>query len=403
MWLSRQQVTLRLLVGIFGTSFLLSFNNKISSLLARHLRLTYKADPDSFYAQQSLLAYNHFHPDLPYSLPAAAVEWCVEPTEPTWDYRNCSDETIVNVLPLQGGLSNSLKMIILGALASFEEGRCFTIEERGSPLIERIQHNETPTPFLERYFEPMGLTRQDPLVEAAMDAGDIEIKDWRKVWNDRPAYRNRRRRDMNYTMESLGFKVPIDGHRLKREFLKRFWRLLPDFRQEVCRALALDHGLHHDFVVFSVRRGDKERDLEEGFPHMMQYINALHGVVENRFWGTMPRIFVATDDCAVLDELRTIRPTWNFVSECDFVDEQQFNQGFDLNNMKDWTLFETDRHFRKFFVELYAMAIAKYFIGVQYTNVSWLAYFLRHQQSPDSFHILDAKGEKAPEESMDLW
>jgi hypothetical protein len=93
-----------------------------------------------------------------------------------------------------------------------------------------------------------------------------------------------------------------------------------------------------------------------------------------------------------MDEFRSLRPTWRFVSECDKQAQSAAGHaGFALADMKAWSQSDTDAHYAKFFVELYAMATAKYFIGVWYTNVSWWAQFMR---DPDrtTFLMLDTPG-----------
>ena len=98
----------------------------------------------------------------------------------------------------------------------------------------------------------------------------------------------------------------------------------------------------------------------------------------------MPKIFVATDDCTVLDDFRKQRPHWVFVSECD----RMVEQGFALADVHDWTLQDTDAHFQKFFIELYAMAFSRVYIGVHTTNVAWWAYFMRQPDQPGLYRIL---------------
>ena len=89
----------------------------------------------------------------------------------------------------------------------------------------------------------------------------------------------------------------------------------------------------------------------------------------------VPAIFVATDDCTVLKELREARPMWHFVSECDNLSNEA--NGFVFKDMKEWTEEQTDAHFHKFIAELIALASAKYFIGVSTTNVTYWVYFMR--------------------------
>jgi hypothetical protein len=140
-----------------------------------------------------------------------------------------------------------------------------------------------------------------------------------------------------------------------------------------------------DFLAMSVRRGDKTTENFD-FISMSSYLEAADKAIQEKFEGIPPIIFVATDDCSVLSTLRESRPTWRFISECD----KHHQEGFDLRDMAKWTNQDYDEHFGKFFVELFAMAHAKYFIGIGYTNVSWFVYFMRGGKM-ENFELLDAK------------
>jgi hypothetical protein len=113
----------------------------------------------------------------------------------------------------------------------------------------------------------------------------------------------------------------------------------------------------------------------------------------------MPKIFVATDDCSVMKELRELRPDWTFVSECDRSDEHA--AGFVLADMRKWTLEQTDEHFHKFFVELLGLAGAKFYIGVAYTNVAWWAAYMRPYRWSHQF--LDKATKKETMDTLNVW
>ena len=317
----------------------------------------------------------------------SARDWCQPPTRPPLEYDKCQDKSIINVIPLYGGLTNSLKMILLGALKSFEENRCFTIDETGNEMLFRQPPQKSLASILQRYLEPIGLLPDHPLVLQARKENRTVVQDWRNVWADKPQYLNRRRQGIQYTIPSLGYNH-VDGHALKRDFVRRMFRLLPLVRETTCHTLSslLEGTLDEEFLVFSIRRGDK-RSEKFFFATMDQYIQAAHRVIPTVFGGRVPRVFVATDDCRVLPELKQLRPSWTFVSAC----VQREERGFSLQQMRHWTLDQTDAHYHKFLVELYAMAIATYFVGVTYTNVSWFALFLR-QQPTTTFEILATPG-----------
>ena len=46
---------------------------------------------------------------------------------------------------------------------------------------------------------------------------------------------------------------------------------------------------------------------------MQQYVDAAEQSIPVHFDGKVPSIFVATDDCSVLTELRQLKPDWRFV------------------------------------------------------------------------------------------
>jgi hypothetical protein len=150
------------------------------------------------------------------------------------------------------------------------------------------------------------------------------------------------------------------------------------------------HGLGDDYLAFSVRRGDKDTEKHTTISKTEEYIAMAEVVIRFDFGGVVPRIFVATDDCDVMGELRALRPEWTFVSECDHVSS---HGGFVIEDMAEWTPDETDAHFMKFFVELYGIVAAKIVIGVSYTNVTWWSYFMREGEYSE-YKMLDALGKE---------
>eukprot|EP00547_Thalassionema_nitzschioides_P007007 CAMPEP_0194205994 /NCGR_PEP_ID=MMETSP0156-20130528/5133_1 /TAXON_ID=33649 /ORGANISM="Thalassionema nitzschioides, Strain L26-B" /LENGTH=491 /DNA_ID=CAMNT_0038932409 /DNA_START=68 /DNA_END=1540 /DNA_ORIENTATION=- len=336
---------------------------------------------------------------MPFNLPKSAEDWCAPPTLPPLPYDHCKDKQdiikVVDSLPMLGGLTNSLKVLLLGAILSFEQGKCFFVDETTSALpLRKDPANTFPTTFLDRYFERIGLPLNDPIVAEARKSGNIKAVDWEEPWDWE---HNRRIMSQRDTIPVLGFeKVP--GHGLKRNVLKRMWRPLPHVRETGCKKLE-QHVGPEDFMSFSVRRGDKHSVEHFEYATVDQYLVAAERAKDTQFDGKMPIIFVATDDCSVMPEFREKRPDWRFVSECD--NEVKKDDGFRLTDMADWNHEETDAHFGKFFVELYALAASKYFIGVIYTNVTWWALFMRSQPI-DTFQILKTAGTERSE-SIELW
>jgi len=335
-----------------------------------------------------------------FNLPPKLVEdWCSAPKSFPLPYRDCKNKDIVNSIPLYGGLTNTLKMLLLGAILSFEEDRCFVIDESTSALPKRVDPaNLFNTTFLERYFEPIGLSPSDDIVK---EAKEVQARDWKESWDWKHNRRVFRQRD---TIHSLGL-INAHGHDLKRHVLKRMWRPLPQVRDRTCSKLEqLFNGSIQDYIAFSVRRGDKFELEHFEFATANQYITAAEKAIVNQFNGHVPIIFVATDDCSIMDEFHTLRPNWTFVSECSS-DQKQID-GFRLTDMSQWTHDDTDTHFHKFFVELFAMAAAKYFIGVIYTNVTWWVLFMRSSSEGNNdkkdFEILKTPGTEN-REGIDYW
>mmetsp|Transcript_481 Transcript_481/g.667 ORF Transcript_481/g.667 Transcript_481/m.667 type:complete len:468 (-) Transcript_481:73-1476(-) len=317
-------------------------------------------------------------------------------------YDSCDPNAPVNAVSLFGGLTNALKMILLGGVKSWEENRCFFVDESVSHLNKPDQHGVRHG-FLHKYMEPIGLDLDHPIVKKAREENRIVKRDWSEFWNDLSA---RRAYGHISKLPSLGFQE-IEGHNLKRNLIRRMWRPHNKYRQASCHAMEETHGLKPaEYMAFSVRRGDKGEE-KFAFTELSEYIDEaekqLHRFQSYSTTGEVPTIFVATDDCTVMPEFRQMRPNWNFVSECDVEENSKAaaQNGFALRDFKNWGDDAEDAHFTKFFTEIYAMTMSRVFIGVGYTNVSWWVYFLRPFRH--SFILLD-KPKGAPDSRMfDFW
>jgi hypothetical protein len=288
-------------------------------------------------------------PEMPYALPPYAAEWCLKPNLQPLPYTFCNHSDMINELPLIGGLTNALKMVLLGTILSFEENRCFFIDESKSHLHLRANSSNIPESFIDKYFEPIGLSARDAIVAKARAENRIQRRDWEELWT---TTHNRRARHQTFDIPSL-YYTQMPGHRLKGVMLRRMFRWLPHVQQNACHSLET-YGLLDEFMAFSVRRGDKTLENFE-FATSEQYIQAAQAALPQWFNDAAPKIFVATDDCSVMAEFREKRPSWTFLSECDRENSHN-DHGFALNDVKDWDDADTDRHYNKFFVELLAMA-----------------------------------------------
>lgn len=239
---------------------------------------------------------------------------------------------MVNSVPLYGGLTNSLKMVLLGTILSFEEDRCFFVDESESELNHRGDGQDLGS-FIDRYFEPIGLPANSPVVQQAKSNNKIALRDWKVVWEE---VRNRRMYGSTTNIESLRYPN-IEGHQLKRTMLRRMWRPLPHIREETCTGLA-GHVQGDEFMTFSLRRGDKASEENFAFASVQQYIDMAEQAIPSHFGGKVPTIFVATDDCTAMKEFREMRSGWRFVSECDKQEaEAAGHAGFALADMKAWS------------------------------------------------------------------
>ena len=304
---------------------------------------------------------------MPYKLPPWAETWCMAPKLPPLPYDNCDTKGILNVIPLYGGLTNALKMILLGAILSYEDDRCFMVEEQNTHLLKRTDPRQQFPSLVQRYFEPMGLLRNSSIVQQAVrDKRTYTLNPRQDIFDD---MYTRRPYGQVTTLPRLHYQE-LEGHFLKKVMMRRLWRPLPHVRDQTCRRLA-EYGLEEEYMAFSVRRGDKESIEHRTLATAQDYIRLAHQAIAEKFDGRVPKIFVASDDCTVMDEFRQLRPHWTFLSECDHQSKDE--HGFTLNDLSEWTKEQTDEHFAKFFVELYGLAISKVFIGWSFTNVRRLA------------------------------
>jgi hypothetical protein len=354
------------LTGIATTNY-----NKES--IRRQLAFEFKREhkkplPATLITQKNLAHYGEI---MPFALPERASDWCMSPGFVPLDYKECDSNLPINRIPLIGGLTNALKFVLLGAIMSYEEGRCFFIDDSNSHLVIKATISSNKLSVLQRYFEPMGLEPNSRLVKSAIAENRVETKDWKKLWGP---LQDRRVLDSKHFIEYLS-RDEIDGHRLKFITLIRMWRPKTYVRDSACLELE-NHGLSKDYLALSVRRGDKQGMEHFVIPTVDQYIDAAEKAIRVSFGGIEPSIFVATDDCTVMQEFRDLRPTWNFVSQCD-LEQHAADSGFSYADMVNWTPDDMDRHYSKFMAELLGLSSAKFVIGVSYTNVAWWILFMR--------------------------
>ena len=334
----------------------------------------------------------------------ANSQWCRDPEQDEipalpldHDVNQCENSQLINVDMRGQGMTAQLNTIMKVALWASLDYTCFYINEGENDVTKlhyRVDENGNEYDihnFLDRYFEHMGLTQRQwesmtgPYSHYTFITPHVvEINNQetgKKAWttND-PKDRFRLR-----SIPSLGY-VGVDNITLKKHFLRRMFRIRSSIRDRACQQLA-SQGLNDDYMALSIRRGDKT--IETSILTTVEpYIQEAEKAIKSHFDGVAPTIFVATDDCSVMQEFREQRPHWTFVSECDNATEAN---GFVYAEMKHWTEAQTDAHFNKFIAEMIAMASAKFWIGVDSTNVSYWIYLMRPLDASDDTYVFVGK------------
>eukprot|EP00547_Thalassionema_nitzschioides_P007909 CAMPEP_0194200300 /NCGR_PEP_ID=MMETSP0156-20130528/963_1 /TAXON_ID=33649 /ORGANISM="Thalassionema nitzschioides, Strain L26-B" /LENGTH=405 /DNA_ID=CAMNT_0038925275 /DNA_START=43 /DNA_END=1260 /DNA_ORIENTATION=+ len=307
-------------------------------------------------------------------------------------YDACPPNSTLNVIPFFGGMTNALKFVVLGGLLSFEENRCFIVSEKDAHLNPGHKYGKTQDGemgnFVDHFFEQIGLPHDHPFVKERMESGNYKVRDWQEYWTPLKERRTALHRfDYNTTMYS--HPVPrVDGVTLKRDFIRHIWHLLPSYRNSTCQALKEKEIFDTDYIAMSIRRGDKTKEkFTSKFPTVGAYVVEADNLVPHVFKdGQRPTFFLATDDCYVVHIFRESRPEYTFVSQCDDLAENQ--NGYDILDIPKMNAQQREEHFRKFFIELYALALSKVFIGVAYTNVAWWAFMMRPADK-ETFLLID--------------
>mmetsp|Transcript_5636 Transcript_5636/g.8170 ORF Transcript_5636/g.8170 Transcript_5636/m.8170 type:complete len:409 (+) Transcript_5636:58-1284(+) len=378
------------LVIIAAVGFVtLTLTNNNNNYFHRSLKSGQLQSPHFASRQRRAIAkLAHPNETISKTLSTAAYSYChgndlLEYPLPKYDA--CPPDSTLNIIPFFGGMTNALKFVVLGALMSFEENRCFTISEKDAHLNPGHRFGKTKNGemgnFVDHFFEGIGLPHDHPIVKERMASGNYVVREWRQYWD---SLERRRTSLHNFNYNTSMYSHPaanVDGVTLKRDFIRHMWHLLPSYRDSTCQALK-DQGIFDtDYIALSVRRGDKTAE-HFAFPTMRVYIREAENLVRHVFKdGEIPKIFVATDDCKTLHELRRLRPQWTFISQCDLLAEIQ--TGYDIKKIPKMNGKQREEHFRKFFVELYALAFSKLYIGVAYTNVAWWAYMMRPNFNQD--------------------
>ena len=311
-------------------------------------------------------------------------EWCQAPEELPLPYFNCKRDTLMRT-GVYGGLSFALNFILKGGLWAFQEEWCYYIEEgdeanRGAArLAWRLPPEPTVSPFLERYFEPIGIPKSSELLQNKKNLFNEVIEPhYVDIQLNMYGHNSFGVKELDHPDRFLKWDIPSLGLYgknviwLKKYMFRRMIRLLPAHRDISCQRLN-DHGLHDEYIAISIREFGPVSTVQP-------FIEQAEFAIQNHFRGITPKIFVALDDCDVMNRFRQAAPDWTFVSECD---NERESHGMVFENMEKWTLKQTDAYYQTFFSDLIAMASAKYFIGTPETNFANIVYFMRSYYAGD--------------------
>ena len=138
------------------------------------LYLAFQFEPPNDPARNTTITSDylpHTGQSLPFKLPEGAADWCMPPALPPLDYQHCDPSSPVNRIPLSGGLTNGLKMILLAVIDSYESGRCFYIDESASHLKVYDEDRRKSHSIIRRYFEHIGLHPDSVIVTKCKSRG----------------------------------------------------------------------------------------------------------------------------------------------------------------------------------------------------------------------------------------
>jgi hypothetical protein len=168
-------------------------------------------------------------------------------------------------------------------------------------------------------------------------------------------------------------------------FFQYAWRLKPEI-SHLIQDRYLKLGLPSRFAACSLRRGDKhvlERDAHGPDPYPVAgYVNHLSRLMQH--FQLPPIVYISADDCTVVNEFRSLRPSWTFVHACNDTDV-----GFHIMTFRTWSREQKREHLEKFFLELFALSVADVALVTTSSNKGFLVQHLR-QRDPVTTILVDA-------------
>jgi hypothetical protein len=279
----------------------------------------------------------------------------------------------VNLIRLEGSTASAMRTMVLGAMFSFKQNRCFFVDD--------------PIRLTKDYFEPIGLPRLHPIVVKAIAENRIHVVTPREYWDDRIPLSG----DVSmFDMEN------VNGLFLRKVMLRRILKLKSNVRDDICDNLD-QFPLGDKFMTISVKqhrtyydvevRGEIPQNLLPRTYELDAYIHHAKDAFRFFYNNTVLPIYIATDDCKVMQQLRKMEPTWKFYSECDFLPKGYIFSPFNVWNNAELTEAQRKAFMHKIFVDLWAMAVSTYFIGNGAADMAWIAYFMRSSRS--NFILVD--------------
>jgi len=303
----------------------------------------------------------------------------------------CTNRTTLGAitLPPGSGFGSSFQQVLNGIAAALQLDICFFIDERYSHL----RHASWKS-FWSKYFEPMGI----PVPAASMFRG-FEHGGWidgRHPFLQLSAWRKQKgvvelRTPLNpggfvhrVALQETSLKHVLHGQGLtaKQELVRKVIRYRAWVGNSICsRFSAL--GLRPDYIAITVRRGDKVLEVRAGHA-VAAPISWYVQIIEHLSGEDVPQVFVATDDASSVQELRDYRPRWEILSV-----SPANETGFVLNELRTLSASNIKEQQLKHFLELHALANARYFVGTQTTTVTKMGQILRRDKADNTTIIVE--------------
>ena len=326
------------------------------------------------------------------------------------DTFRCKNRTSLGCITLTGGsgFASAFFQVLQGVAAALALDMCFFLDES----FTQLRHPSKKS-FWNEYFEPFGLPvpKPDALKKMRGDQPGLHQSKWSHGrspivqlsfgwWPGGQGQMQELVTPLNpggyfhsVALQETSLKESLHGQRLEadRELVRKVIRYRPSVGQAICSRFS-HLGLRPDYIAITIRRGDKTLEVKHGnavfapISWYVQVIEHLSGAQD------APQVFVTTDDGSTVQELREFRPNWEILSVA-----PGNETGFFLNDFGKQSQSHMHDHMMKFFLEVHAIANARYFIGTKTTNVYRLGRIVRMDKNPNTtFMVEDFKPPPPP-------